>query len=298
MLEEAGRSAGHPAIRAAAEEGIRSEIAKVQERLAEITQSRVEPTSDLVVRVVPETDRPHDFHSSHLIVPQLDAIRRGIQALSGYLLHGFVPRRPTQEMIEMCDVGVDWVGSGSVRIGLTLPRPDEDNVQGARVARASQLVLDALAWVGSEGADDTFAQVVPDSALRTVVLAEIARMAPPTRGTIRTIEFSGVRMDGAASLDRTSGAWIEAAIVRLGTPPAEELAGVVRAVDLDRQMVVLRTEERRRVRCEFAFDDLVYAELGRRLSVVGHRPLHRGRPSSVLLVTSVHPLRDEESDEE
>ncbi len=297
-LAQSRASQAHPTLRHAAEDGIVAEMGKVQASLNIAMNARPEPPADVVVRVVPADAIPQDFHSSHLIVPQIDGIRRGIQTVSGYLERGYIPKRAKKELAAGCDVGINWVSGGSVKVGLTLPRPDVNDVQGAHIARASTLILEALEWIGREGADADFAIAVPDAALRAVVLAEVARMAPAKRGVVQSVEISGRRMDAVAKLDRTTGEWIQAAIIRIGAAPAEQVEGIVRAVDLDRQVVVLKTDEGRRVRCEFPEDRLALAVLDDRLSVTGRRPLNRGRPSSVLLVSAVEaaPPADDEDE--
>jgi hypothetical protein len=295
-LERTRASAVHPSLRQAAEDGIGAEITKVQQSLNAKAGVRVDLDADVVVRVVPAEALPQDFHSSHLIVPQIDGIRLSIQTVSGYLERGYIAKRPKRELVSACDVGIDWVSGGSVRVGLSLPRPDAQDVHGPHITRAAHLVVHALEWIGREGADAEFASAIPDAALRAVVLAEVARMAPAKRGAVQSIEYSGRQLDSVARLDRTTGEWIQAAITRLGAAPVEEVEGVVRMVDLDRQVVVIKTDEGRRVRCELPADSLGKAALGARLTVTGQRPLHRGRPASVLQVTSVVEALDEEDE--
>lgn len=295
-LTEARSAKVHPSLRQAAEDGIVSEIGKVQATLFAAMEVRPERPADLVVRVVPQHPGIPGFHSSHLIVPQIDGLRLGIQTVSGYLQRGYITKRPKRELVAACDVGIDWVNGGSVRAGLSLPRPDTTEAKGAHIERAARLVVHALEWTGREGADEEFERTIPDAALRAVVLAEVARIAPAKRGEVQLVEFSGRRMERVARLDRSTGEWIQAAITRLGAAPAEQVEGEVRGVDLDRHMVVLKTSEGRRVRCEFPTEQLHLAVPRERLVVTGRRPITRGRPASVLVVATVTvpPAEDED----
>src|SRR5207247_1306394 len=86
----------------------------------------------------------------------LDAFRKGVQVVAEFISTGQLTTRPTSDLKRACDLRVVGFEPGSLKIGMRLPEPDQDDAGQADgdeeplAERALAEYLQVASWVASE----------------------------------------------------------------------------------------------------------------------------------------------------
>ncbi|MCK6515467.1 hypothetical protein L6R46_10495 [Myxococcota bacterium] len=290
MLEDNRRTNAGAWFQQASEEGIVAEIHNVQRALAEQAQIPSHKTSDVQMRLIPKATQARGFHSAHLLLPIVEGWRLAIQTLVSYKRLGLLPRRPDTETLAGCDVGVDWVGSGSIQVGLTLPRPV--GPLGRPIEEATELLLLALRGLdeASGDPDDALAQVIPDDELRVVVLTQLSRFAPGRQSGLAEVQLSGAMLGTSRRLTTATSGWIQRTLTRLNIAPRQELRGIVRGLNLDRGQLFIKTADGTRVTLEVSAARLeeLKPQVMEQVVVTARPRMRGGRPTRALVLEQLH----------
>lgn len=232
----------------------------------------------------------------------LESIRKGVQAVAGYNVHKQLSGRPVVEIQKACDFGVVVFQPGSLRIGLTFPDDEQQDLfvetptGKVQVAEQARIALgdyvSAIAWAASAEPRSALETTFPDPEKRRVVLRAAKALVPKPAGGVDFVELSGRLVPGGEPLHITAqaGARITGAI-EAETLPDEQYIGQIREMDLDRRSFKLRNvEDTGEVACKLV-DDLGPLEevyLGKRVRVLGSRT----RPGAVLDVVDIERIDD------
>lgn len=230
----------------------------------------------------------------------LDALRKGILAVAEMLATGALSQRPRAELRRACDLQVISFATGSLKVGLKLPEPDDDgvSVQDSRTASAAMTTyLRAATWTASDSTRAVLADTIHDPALRRVALTELSRMVPRQRGQVLEVEFSGSALPSGqrASLTRQSKERIIAAIREAPSEETEEHDGLLIELDLERYSFRMRVEAGPDVSCDFSdeWKELAKKGLDRWIRVIGTRAVSAGRRPRPLQVRHLEILDEE-----
>jgi hypothetical protein len=232
----------------------------------------------------------------------LDIVRKGVQTAADFLTIGTLSTRPTAELKRACDLRAVAFVPGSLQIGLVLP----DNVEAPE--RNEQVVVQALKsylavanWAASDENEDALTALFPEQRLRKLLLAEVLRLVPRTRGEVDAVELSGVYMPARrpARLIRATGDRLRTAISRSALERVESYTGYVREIDLDAHSFTIRgaAEMGQEIRCTFPEELLETAKdsLDKRVQVTGIRILDEIRRATAvpLVVTGLEVIEEE-----
>ena len=234
----------------------------------------------------------------------LDALRKGVQALTEYLATGSLTTRPTKELKRACDLRVVAFQPGSLCVGVRLPDEVqldllEQNQQLPPVSKALKQYLEVAYWVASNESPDALNSIFPTPEARRIALNAVKPFVPRPRGDVERVELSGRAAPHAQtiSLTRTSHERIDHAIDVLETEQVEKHIGDLRAIDLDGLSFILRNaEDVHEIRCSFEEDLLETAKeaLDRRIQVTGTRRVVEGRRvAPTLRVTRLEIIDDD-----
>ena len=209
----------------------------------------------------------------------LDALRKGVQAGTEYIVRGALGTRPTSAIRSACDFRIIGLQTGSLRVGVRLPECDELESGDAELSRqASQALqgyVQVATWAASDEDSDELEDAVPDPQLRRLLLTQVKNLAPRPRGTVSRVSLEG-RIIGAAkriSLDRDVHGRIDTAIeLTAGSDEITDYRGDVREIDLDALQFNLRNiegDEEKNLTCHFdvSLIDTATEALGRSVEV-------------------------------
>jgi hypothetical protein len=178
----------------------------------------------------------------------IDLFRVGVQAVAEFLLRGVANLRPTALIRHACDLRIVDLAPGSVQVGLSLSElpPDLFEQDGIvqQVQNALRLYLKAAAWAGSEEDAVQLEAAIPDAEQRRVVLNQVARLIPRSRGSLEVVEVSGrLVKHGRIQLRREARERVREAVQRTVQHELVKAAGVLREIDLDARTFVVRDLE-------------------------------------------------------
>jgi hypothetical protein len=235
-----------------------------------------------------------------VVTAMIDILRVGVQAVAEYLERGMVGARPTALIKQACDLRIAGWAAGSVQVGLRLPEVpsaphDELNV-GAQARKALQLYLKAAAWAGSQQIIGQLEQELPDAEQRRLVLNQLARLVPRPRGSLESVELSGRAVaGGVVRLQREARDRIREAIIRTVREETLEENGVLREIDLDQRIFIVRDiDGNRETRCEIPSESDDLLEIAK--DSLDHRVVVRGTRRKDPTRRQVFPLRVREID--
>jgi hypothetical protein len=178
---------------------------------------------------------------------------------------------------------------------LSLPSGDEEVHRATRAALSEYIAV--AGWAGSDLPEEAIDSLVEDPRRRSVLLAEIARLAPRERGQVERLEISGRVVPGGetVTLSRATRNRINRAIDRTAAETVGTWVGDLREIDLDESSFVLRgVEPQGSLRCFFPdeMEDAAKDALDKRVRVTGSRPVKEGRKSSPLLVSRLEIVEE------
>ncbi|MCC6875486.1 MAG: hypothetical protein IT378_14355 [Sandaracinaceae bacterium] len=240
---------------------------------------------------------------SSVLTAVLDALRKGLQAATEHAYRGALTTRPTSQVQRAVDVRVAVVAEGSLRIGLNIelpPQQELEPVPGLTAAAQDSLAdyLDAASWAADEAApDDALEQRVPDLTRRRLLLQQLLSLAPRAHGAVDSIELRGRLLGSRPTivLRRATRRRLTDAIDRTDRQRVEECVGELREIDLDKRLGIVRARGEPDVQCEFVPELMpaAYEALGRFVRVYGLRPETAGRRQHTLLVTRLDIIEDD-----
>lgn len=281
----AGRDKEHPSWYAIFAEGPLEEIRRMEADIsAYVGRTEAEQAeADLWVKVEGDQARWPEAPSS-LLGELLGTLRKGVAAAAEWMLTGGLSTRPTAALVRATDLQVAVFRPGSVQVGLRLPAPEmgEGALPGELPERALGCYLAVAEWASSTVEEQALEARVPDAGLRRVLLAEVKRLAPRPRGSVRSVTLSGRGLPGrAAALTRDVHVRIDRAIDRHVAEQVETFMGDLREIDLDQRSFVLRNLSDSPVEVPCQFDDELLdtakSALDRRVEVHGVRRVAGGR---------------------
>lgn len=223
-----------------------------------------------------------------VLTAMLDIFRKGVQTVAEFISTGHVSARPTAEIKRSCDFRVVAFAPGSLRIGLKLPDPEwslEQPLGRQQPSAAEQALADYLKvaqWASSEGSTEALSECVSDPLRRRLILNELNRLVPRSRGDVAAVTLSGTVLGAGyeARLSKGTREPIGRAIEAAEQEEIVEYLGDLREIDLDKLSFTLRNvDQDREVPCEFGEELLQTAQeaLDRRVRVRGIRRKEAGR---------------------
>ncbi len=246
---------------------------------------------------VDSATRPIHHYSTQLLTPLVDGVRRGVQAIAGFMESGAVPEKPTRRLSRACDLELALVGRGSLRVGLALPPLTDEPDLNLAVANAAQLFANASTWAANlddqDGPLTGIESVHRDQALQAIALSEVIRIVPGARSDYDFVDLSGslVRSVNTVRLTERVRDRIFQAIEAMPPNPPVEYTGIVRELDLDELRMKLRTEEGGTIPCRFHVGHVeeVMEAFQEQLPITisGERRIVRGKPERRVTVETV-----------
>src|SRR5205807_190521 len=190
----------------------------------------------------------------------LDAFRKGVQVVAEFMATGQLTTRPTSDLKRACDLRVVGFETGSLKIGMRLPEPDEEalpasDAEAPLAERALSEYLQVASWVAAEQEAPTLEVSIPDAQRRRILLNALKPLVPRPRGEVESLEISGrlVPARRPIRLTRETNERTTRAIDR--TAAAEETrtyTGDLREFDLDNRSFILRNAgDVEEIRCNF-----------------------------------------------
>ena len=292
---------GQPSLHALMAEGALDEIARIQSEVNAyigIDDARAKLWLRVVGDQIDASNAP-----TGVVTSLLDSLRKGLQAATEQAYSGTLSARPTALVQQAVDVRLAAIAEGSLRIGLNIEH-GEDAALAEACERSLDDYLAVAAWASTsatsdESADKQLSERIPDPARRRLLLNLVMQLAPRTRGTVESVEFSGraVKTSGQVLLTRQARNRLANAVDRVERTVREGHEGLLRELDLDKQTGVVRNEKE--VPCEFAEELMTQAQeaLGRLVRVVGSRAEATGRRRTTLFVTRIEIIDDVSDDE-
>jgi hypothetical protein len=188
--------------------------------------------------------------SSRLLSEWLDRFRKSLYGMTSYIETGLLRAggRPDAARLFATDPHVVAVSPGSIKVGLRMPRIEEqidwthgEDASSPAVYRALEQLLAVAGWAAS-GATAPPAVVAETRDELSVAARFAARLAPTKKATVRSVTFRGALVSGteplrltAESRDRLDG------LVKLLSHVSEEsITGQIREIDLDQRRIILR----------------------------------------------------------
>lgn len=280
-------------------EELRATHAEIDEHVG--MSRALEATAPLWIRVVGASIAGGSVPTS-VLTAVLDIVRKGVQTAAEFLTIGTLSTRPTAELKRACDLRAVAFVPGSLQIGLALP----DNVEAPErneqvVVQALKSYLAAASWAASDENEDALIALFPEQRLRKLLLAEVLRLVPRTRGEVDAVELSGVYMPARrpARLIRATRDRLRTAISRSALERVESYTGYLREIDLDAHSFTIRgaAEMDQEIRCTFPEELLETAKdsLDKRVQVTGIRILDEIRRATAvpLVVTGLEVIEEE-----
>lgn len=236
----------------------------------------------------------------------LDRLRKSLQQIAEFAHQGNLSTRPTGEIKDACSLELLALQSGSLRVGVTIPKPDL-YAENAEVKR--ELYQQANTALGEflKGAaalsnpDESVMETsFPEIEKRRVVLNAIKNLVPRQRGRVSRVEFSGMKVASRTplSLTKESLGRLDRAILATIVEQAITVEGYLREIDLDELRCQIRDPENTNVwRCEFTEDMLETAcqALDHRVQAVGTKQTSssRSRKTSPIHLISLEIVEPE-----
>jgi hypothetical protein len=235
----------------------------------------------------------------------LDALRKGVQALTEYLATGSLTARPTKDLKRACDLRVVAFQTGSLCVGVRVPDEAqldllEPNAHHPPVGKALKQYLQVANWIASDAPPEALNDIISEPQLRRIALNAVKPFVPRLRGDVESVAISGraVGRAKAITLTRASHERIDRAIDVLETEKVEEHTGDLREIDLDGLSFILRnSQDVHEIRCSFEQDLLEIAKeaLDRRVRVTGIRRVAEGRRTATTLRVTRLEILDEDA---
>jgi hypothetical protein len=237
----------------------------------------------------------------------LDALRKGVQAVTEVVATGGLGARPTAELKRACDLQLVAIAPGSLRVGLRLPVVDQQLTMDPKhvsvlASEALDTFLRVATWASSPDSTAGIDELGLDESLQRTALTQLLRLVPRQRGDVDLVELSGrrIRTSKAIKLLRSTRTRISEAIDRSAVERLEVHEGIVREIDLDKRSFILRHPDiPTELRCEFEEDllDTAITALDRFVEVSGTRSVAPHRRSAGQLKVSRIDVVDESDDE-
>jgi hypothetical protein len=221
--------------------------------------------------------------SAGLITRAIDTFRRGLQSVVEVLdqsKKSDSSRRRPRWIERLCDLPLIGVVPGSVQVLLGEPTSttffSEDDQRALH--NAIEVLFDGLEW--AQGGDDAVAPTFRHlpGATQQAVLTVITQLLPPQSGPIQRVAFRhsppNERRVRQATLSRHTRDRVRGELTRLAADRTyTEVEGVIRRIDLDQQMFVLRErpDNLPELPCEYRreIEEVVRELLDRRVIVSG-----------------------------
>ena len=287
-------------------EGPQDEIAALQFAIDEYSgrHDLAERDSDVGLRILgPRLQWPEAPTS--VLTAFLDALRKGVQAITEFNLTGHLTTRPRKDIQRACDLRVVTFQTGSLCVGVRVPDDVqlrlEDEGGHHPVYHALNQYLTVAEWVASETSAGELADRIADPQRSKLLLNVVKSLVPRLRGDVEAVEISGRRLPSGKRirLTRSSHQRIDEAIDRIAAEQVETHVGDLREIDLDNLSFTLRNaEDVREVRCTFEEHLLEAAKdaFDRRVRVTGFRRMESGRRLSPPLRVTRLEILDEEAE--
>ncbi len=231
----------------------------------------------------------------------LDALRKGLQAITGYNTTGRPLGRPTLEVQSACDIEVVDFGPGSFQIGVRLPEPEQAELFQHGISLNAEKALEEFLyvahWAATSSPVNELVSRFQDTTKRRVVLRAVKPFIPRSQGGIEYVELSGSAVLGheTVRVSPTASNAILSALEAAVSTHEERFEGDIREMDLDKQTFRLRhvvgvTE----VRCHFSEDlyPLATELLGKRVRVIGTRTVSPDGVRGVLEVVDLEKVEN------
>lgn len=155
----------------------------------------------------------------------------------------------SKRLIKRLDLRLAGMAPGSLWMGFRIEPPagdllPEDTELVAQLAQRIGMLPEAARFIDDEGLRPGIEEAMPDPAERDVLLESLLRLAPTGRAGIHTLEVASGTHGSAALSNRERVVLREALAKPYGRDLREvTLQGEVRAADLDKTRIVLRTTE-------------------------------------------------------
>ncbi len=178
----------------------------------------------------------------------LDELQTAVRNVFTWLADG-VSRpqsRPRETVSRATGLKLVGVGTGSIRLFLNLPGPDESASGGSRetMENAVRSLLDVAEWASTEQDASALMQAKPDVNLARVLLENAQRIIPGQGSEFDYMILSGNLVDARDGLFLTPAAHSRLNDARLKLqnrePAGVTVTGTLRAIDKDKQTVKLR----------------------------------------------------------
>lgn len=257
--------------------------------------------------------------SASTLIAVLDAFRRGVQTVAGFLLANRIVKRLSAEVKRACDMRLVAFRPGSLSIGMRLPDEPSFVVGSSRerslAHRALVEYLSTALWVSAEDVQRDPAKWVEDAQKRRLLLDALKPLVPSPRSEVECIEISSRlvlngkpirltphvhhRLTTATAIDRSarelSRAVTEEAVL---IEQVETYTGHLREIDLDHRSFTLRDVDREgEVRCTFEEHLLEIARtaLDHRVRATGSYRARKGHGTDVTFHVSRLEVLDDQS---
>jgi hypothetical protein len=232
------------------------------------------------------------------LVAVLDAFRKGVQTVAGFLLTGRAVKRLNMKVKQACDLRLVAFRPGSLSIGMRLPDEPSFALDSSREhSLARQALVEYLtmaSWLSAEDVQRDFAQRIGDIEKRQPLLNALKPLVTSLRGEVEYIEVSSRLFSNGKPIRLTPHVHhrltiaIRQSAKEVSQAVTEEVAvmeqietdtGHLREIDLDNRSFTLRRVDRgQEVHCTFEEHLLEIARtaLDRRVRVTGSYRARKG----------------------
>ncbi len=189
---------------------------------------------------------------SSILVDRLGSLRKAVQRVAEFFEEGKARKsgRPPSRVAELCDFRVAALTTGSLRIGLRLPEPqqltlrfNEYSEDQRHVAeRSLQAILETIAETVEWRLQKARSPAAPLTPERRLLLAQALKLIPSKRSRISAVFFEGPLSPRPTPIRAES--WVrqdlQAMLAETEPERIETHEGTSREIDLDRRRFILR----------------------------------------------------------
>ncbi len=231
----------------------------------------------------------------------LDALRKGVQAVAGFIVAGKVTARPSLALQEACNFELVAFRPGSFGVGLRLPSGYQLEMFETEAVAAARRALDdfllAARWASSKGTPDELLSLFPEAPRQRTILRALKPFVPRQNGGIDRVVLYGSDVPGEpVQLTQDAAVSIRKAFEAAVSEHEIQYVGEIREMDLDKKSFKLRqVPDVGEVPCRFGEDFLPIAQglLGKRVRVIGIRSAGPTSAKAPLQLVDLERLQDD-----
>ncbi len=210
--------------------------------------------------------------STAAITAIVDALRKGIQSLAEFGLRGVAGTKPSKPVRAACDLRLNALAPGSVRLGISLPAPGQSDLDpakdpGVQARLALARMIRGVQWAAkADGVD-----LPSDPTERKVLLQAISLLVPREGGGISSVDLLPRGAAAPVILRHEARERIQRALTAGSTGTPVSLQGVVREIDLDKKFFRVNLADGNQRDCLFGdeHEQVVTQSLDRLVRVAG-----------------------------